>query len=794
MEKSILQIRPGGRIRLLWLIDSLTVGGAERLVTTFAKHLDRDRYDLIVVCLKSISGNPMAVTLEEMGVKVKVLHAKNLRDVRTFFQLLSFIRNKHIDIIHTHLTYADIWGRLAGWITKTKVVSTIHVPRFFNYLNPRFRDRIIERLAMMARKHIGDITLSVSNALGRVHVSHGFPEARLKTVYNGIDLSRFNATYADSRNKIRQNLGISLEAPLVITVSVLREGKGHDILLSAAEQVVARVPKVTFLIVGSGPLEDSLKKRVQQSILKDHVVFTGNRNDIPELLASADLFALPSYDDPLPTVTLEAMALQLPVVGFISGGIPEMVQDGHTGLLAPASDESAFAKNISELLLQPVTCKEMGEAGYHRVCEVFSAQRWAHNLQNIYERILKKKIHVVEFPERGGMIHYAYQLCSGLSSQGYDVSLITGQAYELSELPHNFSVKKILRLWDPKKNDSSSRMYRLVRRLWRALKYYYSWILLIRYLRRVRPDIVQFGEIRFPLDLVPLMLLRMSGLTLTDICHNVSPFDVSSDNSRLIKASWWYTFMYRMIYKCFSIIFLHAEESRKTFLELYGGKAEKLHIIPHGNENLFVNYPGSSQKQVDLRTTWQIPKGTPVALFFGTVSKYKGVEDLIQAFPLVRERIPQARLVIAGFPNADTDPHVLCKQVEESGLTDAIIFHLEYIENKDVAAFFTLADVVVYPYRMIYQSGAIQLAYSFGKPVVATRVGGLPDVVTHNKTGFLVPPHDTAALGEAISILLGDVALAKRLGEQAKGESNTRYSWNTIAQTIQEVYTCHHLK
>jgi len=303
--------------------------------------------------------------------------------------------------------------------------------------------------------------------------------------------------------------------------------------------------------------------------------------------------------------------------------------------------------------------------------------------------------------------------------------------------------------------------------------------------------VVQLGEIRFATDLIPLLLLRLSGLRLADICHNVAPFDIHPDSSQLVKTSWLHRTIFRWIYNCCSVIFVHSDANRLEFLRIYGGNPDKIHVIPHGNEELFLRQSREAAQNGGLRRKLKLSADAPVALFFGTLTKYKGVEYLLDAFARVKKELPTAHLIIAGFPNSDVDVAALYRQAEGLGLNESVMFHLQYIPTQDVAAFFEAADVVVFPYVMIYQSGALQVAYSFGKPVVATDVGGLSEVVEHGETGLLVPPRDPEALANALTTLLSDPELAQRLGRQARALSETRYAWDQIAQQVRQVYSVH---
>jgi glycosyltransferase involved in cell wall biosynthesis len=311
----------------------------------------------------------------------------------------------------------------------------------------------------------------------------------------------------------------------------------------------------------------------------------------------------------------------------------------------------------------------------------------------------------VEFLGRGGMVHYAYQFCRGLAGQGVEVTFVTEKDYELASLPHNFKVENMFRLWNTRPEGKvewsaslTAKAKRVLRRAGRAGMYYREWCRLIRYVGRERPDVVQFGEIRFATDLLPLLWLRRSkGVRLVNVCHNVAPFNISSDSTALVKTSNFDRTIFRRIYSCFSDIFVHSEVNRREFLRLYGGDPGKVHVIPHGNEQMFVGdemkTSGQHEESELLRS---IPQNAPVVLFFGTLTKYKGVEYLIEAFALVQRALPAARLVIAGYPNPDVDVEFLQRRTRELGIADSVIFHLQYVAIEDVAALFERASVVVF--------------------------------------------------------------------------------------------------
>jgi glycosyltransferase involved in cell wall biosynthesis len=295
---------------------------------------------------------------------------------------------------------------------------------------------------------------------------------------------------------------------------------------------------------------------------------------------------------------------------------------------------------------------------------------------------------------------------------------------------------------------------------------------------------VQFGDIRFAADLVPLSILRLSGIRLADVCHNVVPFDTTGSPD-VLRRSRRTANIFRKIYRCFSLIFVHSEVNKQLFIETYGRPAQ-IEVIPHGNESIFRTSSDIVTPAVADR--FAISEGSPVVLFFGNLSKYKGIEDLIASFRQVVSAMPDARLIIAGYPNPDVDVKELEKLISHLDLGESVVLYPHYIPMEEVSGFFELARVVALPYRMIFQSGALQVAYSFGKPVVATAVGGLNEAVEDGSTGFLVPPGDHPSLADALIKILRDEPLAKRMGERAKLLSDTKYSWDNVARIAAAAY------
>lgn len=398
------------------------------------------------------------------------------------------------------------------------------------------------------------------------------------------------------------------------------------------------------------------------------------------------------------------------------------------------------------------------------------------------------KIAFIEPAGKGGMIQYAYQLCEAMAERGADVTLITDRNYELTALKPKFRVEPVLDLWDPKPPGEVSTaklavLFRKLRRIGRALRYYREWLHAIRLVGRLKPDIVLLGDIRFPFDLFPLLLLRRKSRVLADICHNIRPYSAGGKSAGLFDRSRWQEFFYRRIYHLFDVVFVHFERHREEFTKTFGIPASRVGVIVMGNWRIFEQLRKPGVNGAAIRKRLGLKPDEPVVLFFGTLSKYKGTDTLLQAFPRVN-RETGARLVLAGFPFHDFDVDAQRAMARQLGIEDKVLWVPEYIPSEELAAWMEAATVSPFPYRDVYQSAAIGVAQTFGVPLVASRVGAMLDVVDHERSGLLVTPESPDALADALIRLLKDPALAKRLGEEAAKDAKGPFAWAAIAETI----------
>jgi glycosyltransferase involved in cell wall biosynthesis len=350
-----------GPLRVMFIITSMPVGGAETLLVEIVRRMDRSRFLPELCCLKRFD------TLgETLATKVPAFTGllAHKYDVAVLTRLTRLLRRRRTDAVVTVGTGGDkmFWGRLAGWLAGVPVIcSALHstgLPDHVELLN-----RLLAPLT--------DAFIAVAEAHGRYLAEHeGCPAQKVRVIPNGADLERFHPRWPNAA--LQERLGLGPQTPAVGIVAALRPEKNHELFLQAAALVHEKLPEARFLVVGDGPRREKLETLSNELGLAGVVRFLGTRRDVPEVLALMNVVALSSHMEANPLCLLEAMACEKPVVATRVGSIGEIVADGQTGFLVTPGDAAAMADRIVTLLSDRDRAMAMGRIGRERVI-----QRWS---------------------------------------------------------------------------------------------------------------------------------------------------------------------------------------------------------------------------------------------------------------------------------------------------------------------------------------------------------------------------------------------------------------------------------
>ena len=355
-------------MRALVLISSLATGGAERITVSFLCRLARMGIPALVCTVTARHDGPLATELSEAGVIRHDLGARRLADPLALLRLLRLLRRERIDLVHAHGQDASILAGAARRLSRVPLIITRHV---LEEPAQDWRERLRAKLALASIRRADAVVAVSSAAADRLAELARLPRSAFRVIPNGIDLERFRGNGTDlHQTALRRTLGLSRDTRLVLLPAVLREGKGHDVLLDAVPALKKRVPSVHVLFVGGGEREAALRSLAQP--YREMIRFLGPRNDIPELMAACDLVVLPSLTEALPTVLMEAAAAGRPVVATRVGGAVEIVEEGRTGLLVTPGDPVALAEAMVNLLINCDLAHAFGEAARRLAQERFS--------------------------------------------------------------------------------------------------------------------------------------------------------------------------------------------------------------------------------------------------------------------------------------------------------------------------------------------------------------------------------------------------------------------------------------
>jgi glycosyltransferase involved in cell wall biosynthesis len=372
------------KIRILLISTGSGIGGEESFTSNLAESLLRRRWDVRVAAKSPVHQDE----LQRRGLPVVPIAASGRNPWKILqgaFTLARYAAQENIHILHAQSAAPAamcVLARRLGLFKRPRPVLIWQDHGITYY-----------RLVAAVANHL-DMTIPVSDYEKNKLIQAGLKPHRVTRIHNGIDLARF-ARPADERARqrlrIRNQLGLDNDVPIAGYIGRLSPEKAPEDFVRAYPFVREQLPDARFLVVGDGVMRPLIERLIREFGAEKHIIMTGFRRDIPDLLSTLDTLVQVSHADTFSLTTLEAMAMCVPCIVTDVGGFPEQVTDGQNGRVLPDRQPQSIARAIVDILSDPAKRQAYGEAGYQRVCDYLNLERMVDDIEKMYRNLLAYK-------------------------------------------------------------------------------------------------------------------------------------------------------------------------------------------------------------------------------------------------------------------------------------------------------------------------------------------------------------------------------------------------------------------
>src|SRR5262245_7401855 len=386
--------------RVVLFIPSLGMGGAQRQLLSYLRHIDRNRWKPEVVTINTLD-TFFAKEFDSLSVPVTFFRSGcRFEHVGIVWQLIRYLRRRPCAVLHSWLHYAVALGAIAGALVGVPVIVgslRSERPGRFPWFYPKW-----QRAIDIVTGPLQTTVIANSRAVQEDNRRWAFfPNNKLITIYNGIETNGFPFLDEAGKTELKIELGLPSHDSVVGIVGRLFPEKDHATFLAAAEQVVQTVGKAVFLIVGDGALRAWVEAEVKRRGMTDRVLVLGERRDAKQIMQILDVLVLTSVTEGLPNVLLEGAVSGVATVTTAAGGAAEVVIDGETGYVVPCGDWEKVGDRIGDLLQDPLLRKRFGEAAKRRIAACFDPNSIARMIEGTYNPRDVTVIQGASFHQRG---------------------------------------------------------------------------------------------------------------------------------------------------------------------------------------------------------------------------------------------------------------------------------------------------------------------------------------------------------------------------------------------------------
>ena len=627
--------------------------------------------------------------------------------------------------------------------------------------------------------------IAVSSPLKAKTEALGVPAERIDVISNGVDAGLFAPR---DKAACRRQLGLPVDGPLILFVGNLVPVKGLDDLLEAVRRAHARegAKPFTLAVVGDGPLRAELQRRAQSVWLRGRVVLAGAKphEEIPVWLGACDALCLPSLNEGCPNVVIEALASGRPVVGTRTGGIPELVLDGETGVLVPVCDPDGLALGLLKALTTAWDPERIRRSAVGR--------GWGANAEAMFQALeaagtQMTVLHVLRYsiPNMSGYTVRSQAVIEGQRALGVRPVVVTSARHEAGaarELLNGIPYYRCQPSSNPFVRWLQTRPP-LVRDVATMAQLY------DRILRVARREGAQLIHAHSPV-FCGLPVLAAARRLRCPVVYEVRALweDAAVDQEKTAEGGLFYALMRRLetfVLNGVDRIIVICEGLKRDIIQR-GIPAARIVVVPNG-----VHVESFSPMAAPLHLLKRHgTNGHRVIGFIGSFFRFEGLETLLEAVPALRARDPSIMVLVVGDGEHGAS---LKRLAADRGLLDSAVVFTGRVPHDDVPGYYAAMDVLVYPRisrritELVTPLKPLE-AMALGKAVVASDVGGLRELVEDQATGLLFRAGDPADLAEKCLRLLGDPALARRLGKGARRFVERERDWKPICQKPVALY------
>jgi glycosyltransferase involved in cell wall biosynthesis len=370
-------------IRVAVVIDSLKVGGAQRLIAAYAASAAAYGLDPVIITLREGGAPFILESIRAAGVRVIPLPSPSLFNRQRWQRLVEILQEDQVDLVQSHLIYSNILGSLAAHRAGIPVIATLHSTT----VRGDWKSRILKRMENYCLRSYATRILAVGKMIADFNQGN-YGDRTIDVIPNGIP--RPNLPEFQDRERLRKEIMGNHSGSLIITVGRFSRAKGYEDMIDAFHLLSQRAHKPKLLMVGAGSHVQSIREQIEDLKLNQSVILAGEREDVHHLLALSDVYASSSHREGLPLAVLEAMMVGLPVVATSVGDIPNVVTE-ETGVVVPPHRPELLAAALEDLLENPEKRRAMGKAAHRRAMDEYSVDAWMKRHLDLYRDVLASR-------------------------------------------------------------------------------------------------------------------------------------------------------------------------------------------------------------------------------------------------------------------------------------------------------------------------------------------------------------------------------------------------------------------